>query len=266
MSLVSTLRSGLRSTLRSGLNPSDSSAIVGVTRDATSGQYFPANSTEWTTLMTAAGLATGDPTSCWNCQEASGSIIDAFGVADLVTTPTAPSYQVGSVGYTRLGLNFTDGTANQRMFNNSTAPDPHATSTLIGAVIDFSAIAPGGTRGVITKTATGAAMEINTSGSLVLVDGGSAATATSVLGTIQLVWFQTNITASRSAIYSIYEELVGTYALPASGAFIGAGGIVPATAPGMNVLYMVEFSSTAAELTKNQLRTLSQTLGWAPAW
>lgn len=266
MSLVSGLRSGLRSALRSGLNPSDASAIVGVTRDSASGRYFPASSTEWTLLMAAAGLATGNPTSCWNCQEASGTIADAFGVADLAPTPTPPDYQSPVLGYTRTALRFTDSVANQRMFNNSTAPNPNSTSTLIGAVIEFSAVAPGGTRGVVTKTGTGTAIEINTAGSLLLVDGGSAATAVSVIGGIQLVWFQTNITASTSKLYTLSEELIGTFAAPASGAFIGAGGIVPATATGMGVLQMFEFSSTAAELTKNQLRALTQTLGWAPAW
>ena len=54
MSLVSGLRSGVRSVLRSGLNPSDGGApdpLAGVTRDAISGWYFPASAAEWTLLM-----------------------------------------------------------------------------------------------------------------------------------------------------------------------------------------------------------------------
>jgi hypothetical protein len=178
----------------------------------------------------------------------------------------APTYQSPSTGWSRVGIRYTDGTASQRMFNNSGAPNPGTTSTLTLAYIEFPASAPAALRGVITKTATTPRIAHNTTGKLQLVDGATSDLVNAIGTGVKLVWFLTDITNSRSAVYTETEEFIGTYALPASGSFLGFAGTTPAVAGAQNYLYAAEFAGTAAQLTKAQIRTLSTTLGWSVAF
>jgi hypothetical protein len=168
VTLFSGYRSGLRSTLRSGLNPSDVAGfpiVAGVTLDALLGWHAPATAAEWTLTMAASGLS-GNPTVAWNFQDASGSPTDFMGGGVVLGVNAAPTYQSPSSGATRVGIRFTEATAGQRMFNNSGAPNPGTTSTLVGAYIEFPAVAPAALRGVITKTATTPRVAHNTTGKL----------------------------------------------------------------------------------------------------
>ena len=72
-----------------------------VTQDALSGWYFPANSTEWTSLLSGTGIS--NPSSLWLCQEASGTLADSIGSRPLTISGT-PSYQQPAVGFSRLGF------------------------------------------------------------------------------------------------------------------------------------------------------------------
>lgn len=240
--------------------------IAGVTRDPTSGKYAPATAGEWTLLMAAAGLATGNPTAAWTLQDASGNPTDFMGGAVVLAANGAPTYQSPSTGWARVGIRFTDGVASQRLFNNVNAPNPATVSTLVGAYIEFPASAPAAARGLITKTGAAPRVSHNTTGKLQLVDGATSDLVNPIGTGVKLVWFLTDITASKSAVYTETEEFVGTYALPAAGAFLGLAGTTPAVSGAQNWLYTVEFSGTAAQLSKAQIRTLSTTLGWSVAF
>src|SRR5678815_1520650 len=77
------------------------SGIPGVTRDSTSSIYAPANATEWTALMAAAPLATGNPASTWICQEASGSLLDSIATVHMTQQGAGHLYQQSVPGWTR---------------------------------------------------------------------------------------------------------------------------------------------------------------------
>jgi hypothetical protein len=240
--------------------------IPGVTRDATSGIYAPATASEWTTFLAAFQVATGisvaNPTVAWNFQDAAGNPTDFMGGSVVLGVNAGPTYQSPSTGWSRVGIRFTDGAASQRMFNNSGAPDPSATSTLVLCYIDFPAAAPVAARGVVTKTATTPRVAHNTTNKLQVVDGATADMANPIGSGVKPLWLQTDIPNTLSKVYSDTEEFIGTYALPAAGAFIGFAGTTPAVAGNHNYLYACEFTGTAAQLTKAQIRSLTQFLGW----
>jgi RHS repeat-associated protein len=70
----------------------------GVTQDATSNWYVPANSTEWTNLLSGTGIS--NPSQLWLMQESSGNLSDSIGTATLTATGTV-SYQQSVTGWSR---------------------------------------------------------------------------------------------------------------------------------------------------------------------
>jgi hypothetical protein len=216
--------------------------------------------------MAAAGLATGNPTVAWTLQDASGNPTDFMGGSVVLGVNAAPTYQSPVPGYSRFGIRFVDGTASQRMFNNSAAPNPALTSTLVFAVVQFPSSAPAAARGIITKTATTPRVALNTTGKLQLVDGGTSDLVNSILGATRPIMFLTQLTALASKVFTDQEKFSGTFGVPAAGAFIGFAGTAPAVAADTAFLYAAEFSGTAAELSDAQVKTLLQTLGWTIGW
>lgn len=238
----------------------------GVTLDAAAQKHFPATAAEWTTLLAAAGDAAGNPTCLWTCQAATAPV-DVIDGANLVDTPVAPTYQQAVAGYSRLGIAFVDGTANQRLLNNSTAPDPSLTSTLDLIVVKMPAAAPAAARGLLCKTFTAPRLDINTTGKLRLVDGATADLVNGLAdGGVHLVWFQTNLTASASIVYTDAEKFTGTFAAPAGGPAVGFGGCNPTAPASTSLLYAARFTGAAAERTTTQLRNLSNYLRWSVPW
>lgn len=242
-------------------------SVVLVTKDATSGIRCPASSAEWTSLMSVAGLATGNPGSLWLDQQASGSIADSIGAVTCTLDVASPTYQSAVTGWSRLSLRNTDGTSLQRWFNTTTAPNPRTTSTLQFAYIEFPAAAPVLQRGIMAKAGAGAQdVRLDTTGKIAFVDGATTLTANVVSNAVHPVMFLTNITNSTSKLFLDTEKVTGTFVLPANGAFIGFGAVSTATAAGCAFLYSGEFSGAAAELTDAQIKTILQTLGWTIPW
>lgn len=239
---------------------------AGVTLDSAAQKHFPATAGEWTALLAAAGDAAGNPTCLWTMQSATAPT-DVIDGANLLDTPTAPTYQQAVAGYSRFGIAFADGTANQRLLNNSTAPDPSLTSTLDLLVVKMPAAAPAAARGLLCKTFTSPRLDLNTTGKLRLVDGATADLVNGICdGGVHLIWMQTNLTASASIVFTDQERFVGTFAAPAAGAAIGFGGCNPTAPPTISILYAARFTAAAAERTTAQIRKISNYLRWAVAW
>jgi hypothetical protein len=241
--------------------PDVSTAIPGVTRDSSNLNYYPANAAEWTALMTAAGLATGNPASTWTLQNASGNPADTIGSITLTSTMTL--YQQSITGLTRKCIRGVDGTANSRLVNSTTAPNPSLTSTLELAYIDIP-VAPA----VVRDVAFGAAnydLRYNTNGRLRLVSGASADLVNIAASTKMWVALQANITAGTTKVFTEQEKFSGTYVLPTSATIIAFGGQSTAVAA-IGYAYAAQFTGTAAELSDAQVKTLLQTLGAAIPW
>lgn len=242
-----------------------SSGISGVTRDTASQWYFPANATEWTAFMAAAGLATGNPVTTHNCQEAAGTLTDAFGLANLTVGGTGHLYQQSVAGFTRLAVTTIDATVGQKWINSTTAPDPNAVSTLWLAAIRFPAVAPAAARDLMANAAA-LDCRISATGKLTVVNGASTAGTANPLGGVHLVAVQHNITASTFIGFSDQEKITGTFAANAANPMFVLGGQTT-SAGDVGYLWEAEFSGAAAELSSAQMKTLFQTLtGIAIPW
>lgn len=238
-----------------------SSGISGVSRDATSGIYCPANSTEWGLIMTAAGLATGNPSSCWLLQESSGNAADSIGSITL-TAALSPAYQQTITGWTRKAISMTDGNGNMRLVNNTTAADPSVTSTLLLAYVSFPA-APVAQR-TIMCTSVNCETDFNTGGMLRMASTTGLGSISSA-NTTQAIIQQINLGNSSWFLINTVEKLTTTFVTPGAGSqiILGSAGSSAASA---GYLYAAEFIGTAAQLSNAQIKVLLQTLGWSISW
>lgn len=240
------------------LSPPTVGGIAGVTRDAIAGWYFPASAAEWSLFMAASGLATGNPVSTRNCQEPSGALVDAFGLANLAQSGTGHLYQQPVSGFARKAVTTIDGTAAQKWLNTTTAPDPATVSTIWLAAIRFPAAAPAAARDLMANAGT-LDCRLSAVGKLTVINGASTAGTANPLGGVHMVAVQHNITAGTFTGFSDQEKIVGTFATNTTNPMFVLGGQTIA-AGDIGYLWEAEFSGTAAELTSGQMKTLIQTL------
>lgn len=235
-----------------------------VARDAASGIYCPANAAQWTTTLGVAGIATGNPTSLYLCQEAGGNLADSIGTNTLTLAGAGHLFQQAVAGWTRLAATTIDGTAGQKWLNSTTSPSAPATSVLVLGYIRMPAAAPAAARDVY-MVSNNADLRFNTTAKLRPTFGATADLVNVSTGATRPVVMKVNNTATIEAIYTEQEKFLGTYALPATATFFSLGG--QATLAGdFGYLYVAEFAGAAAELSDAQVKTLLQTLGWTIPW
>ena len=258
------LRGGLAAGVRGGIaagvgrdaTQAPVTGIAGVTRDAASGWYFPANATEWTAFMAAIGLATGNPTNAWGCQEASGALVDAFGVANLAASGAGHLYAQPVSGFTRKAATLVDGTVGQKWLNSTTAPNPNTVSTLWLAAIRFPASSPAAARCLLANSST-LDCRLSATGKITFINGASTAGTANPLGGVHLVAVQHNLTGTTFTGFTDQEKVAGTFTTNASNPMLSIGGQTTAPAD-VGHLGVYEFSGAAAELTSGQMKTLFQ--------
>jgi len=236
--------------------------IPGVTRDATNLKYYPANDTEWTALMAAAGLATGNPGNVWTLQGA-GNAADTGTPGGCTLTNTFDNPQSAVTGATRLGYKSPDNGVAKKLVGTTGAPNPRTTSTLLLAYIDFNAT-PSGARDLM-GVQTGAIINYTNGGKLRIVAGASTDSVSTYNTTQHFIAMRCNITASTITLFTGLEVLVGTFVLPSNGSAIWFGGHTGNCSNACHA-YGAEFNGTAAELTNAQVKTLLQTLGETVVW
>lgn len=244
------------------IDPPASSGIAGVTRDTGDGNYYPANAAEWTILMAAAGLGTGNPSSVWNLQEASGNCADSVGAITL-TANNITLYQQTFPGATRKCIRGVDGTANSNLRNVTTAANPSTTSCLLLARVDIPAT-PALIRDVIAL-ATNSDLRYNTTGKLRLFAGANADLVNTPGASQRWVALRSNLTATTVTAFTDQEKFAGTWVLPTNAAHVALGGD-NASMPAAGFAYACEFTGAAAEMTDAQVKTLLQTLGAIIPW
>lgn len=251
--------------LFSGSNP-----MAGVTRDG-SLIYTPSTNGEWTTTMSAAGLATGNPTSLWLTQEASGNLADTLAAGNTLTVAGASwLYQQAISGWTRKGLTVPDASANHNAQNTTTVPDILTTSVMLLAYVFMPAAAPAATRRIMRlDSTTGAVVVLNTTGTvgcLTQGTGGTTVNGTSnaCTGVVRPIVLRIDKTNNRVNVYTDQDKIVGTQGTYAG--LVTGFGSQSSNTPAIGLLYEVMFSGSAAELTDAQVKSLLQTLGWTIPW
>jgi uncharacterized repeat protein (TIGR01451 family) len=247
-------------------NASQATQINAVSKDATSGIYVPASSTEMTNLGLFAAANT-----LWLSQEASGNLADSIGALTLTANAT-PGYQAAITGWTRKGVALTDGTANQRFgATTGVGPDPSTTSSAWLVYVKLTTATPAATRGVL-GLASNVSVQ-HTSGAdqikIVCVGVTTAGATTYTDGSVHPLLLVYDRTNSRVKAYTDKEVITGTYGAGATDGNkgFGTGGSV-STPAGGNVLYGALWTGANAESlsTSATAKTLLQTLGWTIPW
>lgn len=245
------------------------SPMAGVTRDATSGIYCPANLTEWQSTLTAAGLSSANtPAGLWLCQDASGNLAAAIGAQALTVTGVL-TYQVAAAGWARKVITIAGGT------NKAIAPagfaDASANSVAWIGYMYMTAV-PGGNRNVLVlsdSVGNGIRIDHTAADKLVGVDVANTVTsANNITGTalfpIAMVF---NRTGSTCTFYTLAEAKVVTFNGTITDGTKGIGAVVATADASANWGYLAAFTGAAAEqFTTANYRTLLSTLGWAPGF
>lgn len=252
------LRLGVGAEIRAG------DPLAGVTRDATSGKYYPASAAEWAIVLSVAGITSGGPHSVWLCQEASGSLVDVVNGVNMAQSGTGHLYQQSLTGHTRKAVKTVDGTVGQKWINSTTAANPNTTDTLELGVFEFPGVAPAAVRDVLA-IASASDIRLSTTGKVRAVFGATNDLATSALGLVMPVVMQVNNTGASSCAFTDRDKLIDTYALPASGTVIAVGGHTAAAAS-VGCTYLAQFRGAAARWTTAQTKAVLQTLGWTVLW
>ena len=248
------------------VNDSATTTVNKVSKDATSLIYVPAAAAEWTALGLTA------PADLWLSQEASGNLADTIGSVTL-TANASPSYSNAITGWTRVGVGFAEGTANQRITAGAgTGPSPASTSIALLIYVKFLTAAAGATRGVCglgsnlaVQQQSGfqkiriACVGVNTNGTANYVDG-----------SVHPLLFVYDRTNTKVVVYTDLETFTGTYAAGAldGNKGYGSGGSIT-TPTGLNVLFGALYSGASAEALSTQATAKSylQSLNWTiSAW
>lgn len=233
-----------------------------VTVDGTSGISVPIDATEWATLNSTAGLATGVPDHLYLCQEASGDLIDSIAGVNLTATNT-PLYQQTVTGWSRKGVGWSDaGVARFQRTTTFTAPSAEAYFFL---AYYASTGSPAATRFAITLgTSVSAGIAVLTTGKLRTNAGANVANATNNLGTnvrpLALLADSTN----NVTIGADDQETMTPTHLDAG----TAGVYIPGTTtPGGRLVYLAIWRGTKAEaFSRTNIKALQQALGWTVGW
>lgn len=238
--------------------------MAGVTKDATSNVYVPANATEWMTALTAAGISSGGPSALYLLQEASGNPADSIGAFPLTAAGTGLGYQAAVSGWSRKGVSFTDGGTGILSSGSTSLPDVSTTSHLLLAYVSMPAAAPAAQRNLTKVGSTGAQTRINTTPRLVEVAGSTVTGNATPTGAVRPIVVKIDRSASAAVAYSDQEKLSASLTgLTGKGLALGNAGFSSAA---MTVIYGASFHAAAAELTDSNIKTLLQTLNWSIAW
>ncbi len=234
--------------------------MAGVTQDAGSGKFCPADAGEWDITLAAAGVVSGGPSSLWLGQEASGDFNDAIGSNDL-TAIGPPDYQQTVGGWARKGWGYASesGVILGRTANSVTGS--------VLALCYFTTGAPVSPRGIIfCRYYT---LSVNSTPVLELArypateEGQGANNPTS---TVRPLIVKIDVTAMTAKFYTDQEKVTNGAAWVPANSELDFGGTINGVPPNLKFLYNAQFLGSAAEISDADVKSILQTLGWTVAW
>lgn len=266
-------RSGSKASLygsKVGSTTDDESGVAtmtGVTKDATSNIYYPANAAEWIQTLAYASILTSGPDRVWLCNDAAAPLAAAIGTDTLALTGTAPTYQSAVAGWAKAGVLMADAATTKFATAAAGLPSINTTSMLVLGYVSMPAAAPAASRQIVVlgSTATGAEIRINSTPKLQVLGGGSTLSASNPTGAVRPVVLKVDRTATAAVVaYTDQDKFQTTLGAITGKLFdIGNGAV---SAPAATHLYWAQFAGANAELTDAQIKTLLQALGWTIAW
>ncbi len=243
--------------------------MVGVTQDATSGKYVPANSTEMDTALAAAGLSF-TAASIWNFQEAASPIADGVGGFNL-TASGSPSFQQSVTGWSRLAVTYADASGGGLTNTAAGLPDTASASFLVIAYVKFPGVTPAGTRNIIqigTDAATrGDIAMLNTSVARGFINGNSASGSSNpCTGVVRPCAVRLNRTAGTFVVFTDQDKMTPAFSAGITGKGVRFNGSGVSSSLAGGELWGAAFHGAQAEWSDEQLKTFLQQLGWTISW
>ncbi|HKP07589.1 MAG TPA: hypothetical protein VJU58_10095 [Microbacterium sp.] len=241
--------------------------LPGVTRDASRGIYCPATAAEWTTVLTAAGDATGGPSAVYTFQEASGNLVDQVGTFTCAVSGTGLAYQVTESGWTRKAITTTEGASGLFLNTDAGLPDISTNSCLVLTYVrTVSSISRRSIFGLGPAGSRCSAERELTTGVPVIMDFPQQASGTiDPSGVVRPWWLQINQAASFAGILTDQEKIVPSWSGTAAGKRLTYG-ILQNNCSTAAYLYSAVFFNAAAEKSLAAIKSISQTLGWTIPW
>lgn len=240
--------------------------FAGVSKDATSNIYVPANAAEWTTFIAAAGLSIAVPDALWLFQEASGNPADSIGSFTLTASGTGISYQQAVTGWSRKAIKFTDAGTGALVSTSTSLPDISTTSMLTVAYCDILST-PASARDIVTQgTTTRDALQVTTTPRFQALSGSNASPQNGTpVGAVRPYTLRTNRSASTVLGTTDIHKAVPTFSTSITGKKITFGNLASGSPP-LTCLYSFELHGVNAELSDATLKSLLQALGWTITW
>lgn len=241
---------------------SETTVILLVSSDATSGWYFPANATEWGNVGSCCGF-TVTPFVAWDCQAASGNFSDLIGA--FTSSNGGLNYHQTATGFARYAVTLDDATTDHARNLDAGLPDIAFESCFwmwVGgfpgshgaADMQMNIVGSNPTAGCLSRLAStdNLSVQFTSSGSptVVLNSAGS---------TIRPLGVQVDRTNSknRGITDGGIAEPTWQSGLSGKSLWLGSG-----TSPDMSALYAVGFRGAHAEFTRTQIKTLWTRLRW----
>ena len=234
---------------------------IAVSRDATSGIYLPASSTEWATFRAAFSLTAPAPDSLWLLQEASGNPVDTIGGLTLTAAGTV-TYNQAATGWTRTGVGLADGVNSQFATTSASLPNANAASQtvlMLGTVTTSSAR----NRQVYTGPNNSLRIIGGTPRFSVTAIASTASGSARPLNAVRPRIYTHDCTGSVQKGYTDQEALGITYTAIA-GKVMRIGST--AAAPGGVFLYACAWYNANAEISDANIKALLQAMGFTIAW
>lgn len=215
--------------------------------------------------MANAGISSGNPKYGWGCQEASGNLVSFLDAATL-TAFGGITYEVSITGWSRKAV----GLGSTAAFFSSSIGNTATTSYLLLAYISLSGAPSAQDACLSVGNGAGAAdrrQAAVTTGPVYRAQGTgvTAVNGTSNPGTdVRPVVLLVNRATSEHSVLTDQDKMTPTWVAPTSGtsSYVSLGDGIDTA----RFLYAVLFEGAPAELSRAQIKTLMQTLGWSPSW
>lgn len=239
------------------------------TVDATANKACPANLTEFNAFLAASipsSSTSGPPQSIWNMQDATGIVVADSVSAFNFGVNNSPTFQSITVGWTRFGLKFTDGTSNTYCGNTTTTPNQSLTSTMLMTYMVMPAANPAVIRGMLGMGNGNACdVRLNLNGRWRIITSSTNSAIYDIHGTTQPVIIQINLSTQKTTIYTEQERYIIPFQTPANSRNTYLAGF-NASASASTYLYTCQFAGAAAEKTVTEIRAMLRCAGWNPQW
>ncbi len=246
---------------------SETTSVLLVAKDGTSGIRVPTGSSQWASVMSVAGIASGGPSLLWACQEAAGSLADTIGTFT-GTTGGSLTYNQAETGWTRKSLKFDNGgTGFAQNYNAGGMPDISTTSQILLIYANVTTTAPATTKmfGLIGYPIGAYLYRTNTSGFVAVSGDNQLAAPSNPTGQMRPYLLRVNRTNSTMVGFNDLDKVTPTFKNTMTGKLFCIGQNAGFT-PECSINYAVSFFAGAAELSDAQVKRLLQVLGWTVAW